>query len=76
VPGVPQFDPLDPSMSGDDADPELVLVEVQKVYRELRDRYNTAKFAADPVGRRALGECLDAVGRVLERWEEAAHPLT
>ncbi|MDA8103515.1 MAG: hypothetical protein M0Z34_11185 [Nitrospiraceae bacterium] len=50
----PSDDPLHPSMSGDDADPILVIEEIEKLYREIGDRYNTAKFGQDPVGRRAI----------------------
>lgn len=72
MPGIPSFDPLDESMSGRDADPQLVVAEVLKVYRELQARYDAAKFGGDLVGRRALGECCDAISDVLERWAETA----
>lgn len=74
MPGIPSFDPLDEAMSGQAADPQLVVAEVLKVYRELRARYDAAKFGGDPVGRRALGECCDAIGGVLERWQETETP--
>jgi len=69
----PSSDPLHPSMSGDDADPTLVLTEIQKLYREIRAHYDQAKWGQDPVGRRALGECLDAIGAVVDRWVGVAH---
>lgn len=34
MPGIPSFDPLDESMSGQDADRQLVVAEVLKVYRK------------------------------------------
>ena len=71
MPGTPSFDPpTGESLSGPGVDPHLVLAEVLKVYRELQARYDAAKFAGDPVDARALGECCDAIGAVVERWQE------
>jgi len=70
---IPSSDPLHPSMSGDDVDPALVLTEIQKLYQEIQGRYGKAKWGQDPVARRALGECLDAIRAVADRWVAAAH---
>jgi hypothetical protein len=42
-------------MSGDDADPVLVAAVLDSFVKELRGRYEEAKFGSDPVGRRAYG---------------------
>jgi len=70
---TPSSDPLHPTMSGDDVDPALVLTEIQKLYQQIRGRYDQAKWGQDPVGRRALGECLDAIGTLADRWVGTAH---
>jgi len=69
---MPSFDPTDPSMSGHDADPALVFEVVDREMKEMRRRYRAAKFGADPVGRKALGELLDAIDPVWIRWGLAA----
>lgn len=63
-------------MSGDDADPSLVAHEIDRVYRTLQERYDKAKFGMDPVGRRALGECVDVVGKLWEKWQSRASGQT
>jgi hypothetical protein len=57
-------------MSGDDADPVLVAAVLDSFVKELRRRYDEAKFGSDPVGRRAYGEVLDAVSPIWQRWAE------
>lgn len=75
MPGTPTFDPpTGASLSGPGVAPHLVVAEILKVYRELQTRYDAAKFAGDPVDARALGECCDAIGGVLERWQEPEIP--
>jgi len=70
---LPEQRPAASLDEGDDADPTLVLTEIQKLYREIRAHYDQAKWGQDPVGRRALGECLDAIGAVVDRWVGVAH---
>ena len=56
--GIPRFDPLDPSMSGDDTDPVLVGQVIDLLYRKL-DRRRDA--AAPPGAAGALSEVLGAL---------------
>jgi hypothetical protein len=57
-------------MSGDDADPVLVVAVLDSFVKELHGRYDAAKFGSDPVGRRAYAEVLNAVIPIWERWAE------
>jgi hypothetical protein len=73
--GVPSFDPLDPTMSGDNVDPALVQQELTKVYSALRKMYADAISSADPVGRVALGVCCDAISRLQLEWFDKIKPM-
>jgi hypothetical protein len=64
--------PSDPSMSDHDADPVPVFQVIDREMKEMRWRYDAAKFGADPVGHKALGSCWTPIDSVWIRWGLAA----
>lgn len=64
----PCLDPDDPKMSGDDADPVLIGIVLDGIYREIQACYHTAQFNCDPAARRAYREAGDAVAAIRSHY--------
>ena len=63
---------LDPEMTGDDADPVLIGVVLDGIYRQIQARYHTAQLDNDPDATRAYLDADDVVAAI--RSATAARP--